>query len=962
MGQAHAQPWRAFAFRIVTPVIVAILLFVVALYAIIIPEFERNMLDRKREMIRELTHVAWSELAQAAVDEEAGLLTREEAQALAMERVRAMRYGDERKDYFWITDTVPRGVMHPYREELEGADLRDYRDPKGKRLFVEMVEVVSGEAHEGFIDYEWQWKDDSAHIVPKLSYVQRFEPWGWVIGTGIYVEDVKREVSLMTSRLALVSLVIISCIAALLFFLVHQSKAIEQGRQEAEADLRRSEEKYRLLAEASSEGLLLATDGELWHINRKLSEMLGYGADDVATLTLSALLRVAPDDAAGQRFLAALQTRAEHAMVLEAQLVRRDGTALTAMLTLSPVELLGKAANIVVVRDLDMQARLQALDEAKQPIQRLADGMGWGILRFVADTSGRIMGMSEGCRSLFGLEPGAAIPNDFSGLMLSKSRWNEVAEQLRRQGQVRDARLTVLTPEGTRRTLHVAAILEGSPEDKRALAVVQDVSAQIQQEAESEAFVANLRTAHAYLSQPCHAVAGPAVRVDFHDSAQGVARALDAQAAKGAILTTPAGVPCAIVTDGDLRRRVIAPGRALATEAHAIMSAPLVAVDHDATLFEALLELRTAGVEHLVVRHPDGDHRLLRPAEVMATLEGSPFFLHQSIPRAQDVEALAEIHAKVHFLTTVGLSGGLHTRSLTRFVTAVADAILHRLVALVSAEVGPPPLPWAWMALGSQARHELTPRSDQDNAIVYLDDDTPAAAAHAAYFLRFGQALCDGLTRVGYVRCPGAIMASEPACNMSLRGWKERFEHWILHASPQDLLDVHTFFDHRVVVGDATLVEALRHHALDTVAKHPPFLGHLARNATTFRVGRNLGTLLTSELAAPQAGYELKNAIGVLVAVARTYALRHGLHEIGTYARLESLVTIGAMTQEDLQALRAVLALLTELRLRHQLTISSREGWRDTTLISEQALIKRALAQITAFQNRLSFDFFGHGL
>ena len=90
--------------------------------------------------------------------------------------------------------------MHPYFSHLEGQDVSDFSDPNGKYLFNEFVEVVERDG-DGYVNYMWQWKDDTSRIVPKLSYVKGFEPWGWIIGTGVYLEDVKEEVAEIQKKL-----------------------------------------------------------------------------------------------------------------------------------------------------------------------------------------------------------------------------------------------------------------------------------------------------------------------------------------------------------------------------------------------------------------------------------------------------------------------------------------------------------------------------------------------------------------------------------------------------------------------------------------------------------------------------------------------------------------------------------------------------------------------------------------
>lgn len=218
------------AARIAFPAIITIVLFVTAIFFIILPALEESFLERKREMIRELTESAWSILATYENRERAGLISREEAQALAIAQIRNLRYGPERKDYFWINDMHPRMVMHPYRPDLESKDVSDMKDPMGKYLLVEFVHMVR-EKGAGYVDYMWQWKDDPAKIVPKLSYVKGFEPWGWIIGSGIYIEDVRAELAKIRGTLSAISVVILAVVSLLALYIIRQTVLADRERK-----------------------------------------------------------------------------------------------------------------------------------------------------------------------------------------------------------------------------------------------------------------------------------------------------------------------------------------------------------------------------------------------------------------------------------------------------------------------------------------------------------------------------------------------------------------------------------------------------------------------------------------------------------------------------------------------------------------------------------------------------------
>ncbi len=196
-------------------------------------EIKTGLEQQTRIELRHLGEVAMRIVSEEHAAAQRGEKSVAQAQKEAALRVGQLRYGSG--DYFWINDLAPRMIMHPIKPELNGQDLSESKDPAGKRLFVEFVNTVKAQG-AGFVGYQWP-KPGKAEPQPKLSYVAGFQPWGWVIGTGIYIDDLQEQVWSSTKRSVLIGASIIFVLGLGAIFMTRRLTSVLKGMTVAMSEL-----------------------------------------------------------------------------------------------------------------------------------------------------------------------------------------------------------------------------------------------------------------------------------------------------------------------------------------------------------------------------------------------------------------------------------------------------------------------------------------------------------------------------------------------------------------------------------------------------------------------------------------------------------------------------------------------------------------------------------------------------
>jgi PAS domain S-box-containing protein len=266
-------------------------IFVVSIFLIFIPQQKKQLLDQKKETILQLTDSALSLLSEFDSRIKKGEIAPARARKEAIHQIRNLRFGPEGKDYFWINDMHPFMVMHPYRTDLEGRDLTLFKDAAGEYPFVAMVEMVL--RHDsGYVDYYWQWKDMPQKVVPKISYVKGFSPWGWIIGTGIYMEDIDQEITVIRQKFLqifwglLVFIILLSLYITKQVIQIEQKKNLaEQARDLEELRLKKLLELSQMTRHSMKELTEFALE-EAIHLTQSQIGYLAFLNEDEAQLTM----------------------------------------------------------------------------------------------------------------------------------------------------------------------------------------------------------------------------------------------------------------------------------------------------------------------------------------------------------------------------------------------------------------------------------------------------------------------------------------------------------------------------------------------------------------------------------------------------------------------------------------------------------------------------------------------------
>lgn len=368
-----------------------------------------------------------------------------------------------------------------------------------------------------------------------------------------------------------------------------------------------------------------------------------------------------------------------------------------------------------------------------------------------------------------------------------------------------------------------------------------------------------------------------------------------------------------ILTDRDLRTRVVAARRGAETPVRDVMTPDAETVSAEVMAGELLLRMLELGVHHFPVVADGRVVGVVTDTDLMGIGRETPFALKSAIERAADRDAVAEALRQLPVVAGALVDSSADPVDVGHVVGFAIDAATRRLLELGLARLETPPPAWAWLALGSAARQEQALRTDQDHAIAFDDgNEDPAQLAEVAEFV------VSGLEAGGIPRCTADAMATNEALRLPLEGWVRRFDAWMREESPRGSEQLSIIFDYRRVAGSLDAEPALD-DAMRRAAERPLFLRHLARRAFDERPPTGFVRDLVVETRGEHAGtVDLKHrGIVIVGGLARYYAVRSGVTAKRTLERLRGAEAAGAIDAETREGLEEAFRFLWEVRLRH---------------------------------------------
>lgn len=377
-----------------------------------------------------------------------------------------------------------------------------------------------------------------------------------------------------------------------------------------------------------------------------------------------------------------------------------------------------------------------------------------------------------------------------------------------------------------------------------------------------------------------------------------------------------------ILTDKDLRNKVVAAGMEMAMSVRKIMTSPVAAISSQAVCFDALIKMMSCGIHHLAVEDNGKIRGVITSHDVMLLQGNSPYMLFKEIGTQHSYPALYSLAQKIPGVVRSLINEGAKAGNVAQVVALLNDRVLAQLLQSVEQELGPPPVPYCWLLLGCEGRKELTFKTCQENALVYADpEDGSQQRAAAVYFKELSRKTINHLANCGYPVAEENIIASDPRWCQPLGAWKEQYTTWLKGEPFAGVVEGGSFFDIRLGYGHKPLLEEIRTKIVKDAGKYHGYLVGAVDDCTIWRAPVAVfRDVIVEEDGKQESLFDIKEkGLAPYIHFARILALHYGIRETNTLARLAILAKEDHLDCELAGRVQEACEIQMHIQLIHQL-------------------------------------------
>lgn len=383
-----------------------------------------------------------------------------------------------------------------------------------------------------------------------------------------------------------------------------------------------------------------------------------------------------------------------------------------------------------------------------------------------------------------------------------------------------------------------------------------------------------------------------------------------------------------VISDRDLRVKVVAERADYDQPVESVMQRSVATIEASSSCLDAVMRMLKSDTHHLVVKRGKETLGVISAHEILASQEISPLFLMEEIDRQTRIESLYTLGKRVPDLIRNLVEVGAKANDITRIVSVLNDHLVGRILTLLQEQLGPAPVPFAWLVMGSEGRMEQTLRTDQDNAIIYEDPDPSWDSTKEAklYFRSLGNKIIPHLVECGFPLCKGEYMASKTVWRKPFSVWTGYFDEWMSTADQYVMLTAKIFLDFRCGFGEESLTDRLRDYVMDQTMRNRFFINHLCKDSLAIKPPLSfLRNFIVERDEEHKNRLDLKmRGLVPVVDFARAMAMKHGIRETNTTARLIALCD-ASVDRELCNEVLSAYEFLMQLRLVHQLRMIQQE-------------------------------------